>query len=181
MRRQRSKDPGSKVQIPIPPMLDMTFQLLIFFMLWFKPSSLEGQMDLSLPTDKPTIADKNEAKAPDAAIDDDPDVEKPPEVTVIIKAILGDDPRTLGQISAISIQLKEDPTPTAISEEGADTDRLLFLLQEKLKKVRETLENQKDVMMRGERRLRWQYVVRVRDACQKAGFTNAHFSPPPDA
>jgi len=164
--------------MPITPMLDMTFQLLFFFLLNYHPSALEGQMDMALPTDKPTIAKNNDSKPLDTDVGEQ-DVEEPPEVTVIIKAIRGDDPRTLGQISEISVQLKEGLTP--IREDGADTERLLTLLQEHLKKVRETLGNQKDVMMRGERLLRWQYVVKVRDACQKAGFSNAHFSPPPDA
>jgi hypothetical protein len=35
-------------------------------------------------------------------------------------------------------------------------------------------------MMKGERKLKWQYVVKVRDACEKAGFSNAHFSAPSD-
>ena len=167
----------SKVQLPITPMLDMTFQLLFFFLVFFHSAALEGQMDLALPTDTPKVADVNPQPNPAAPGEQDP-VDEPPEVTVIVRAIQGDDPRTLGQISEISVQLKEGTTP--IQEAGADTDRLLVLLQEHLKKARETLGNQRDVLIRGERRLRWQYVVKVRDACQKAGFSNAHFSPPPD-
>jgi len=168
--------PASRVLVPITPMLDMTFQLLFFFLVFFHSAALEGQMDLALPTDTPKMAQEN-PKSPDDA-PGDPDPEEPPEVTVIVRAIQGDDPRTLGQISEISVQLKEGLTP--IREEGADTERLLVLLQEHLRKARETLGNQRDVMIRGERKLKWQYVVKVRDACQKAGFSNAHFSPPPD-
>ena len=178
MGLQRPEDAGSKVVIPIAPMLDMTFQLLVFFMLWFRPSNLEGQMDLALPTEKPKMADANPLVNPVAPGAEDP-IEEPPEVTVIVKATQGEDPRTQGQISEISVQLKE--STTAIREDGADVDRLLVLLREHLAKVRETLGNKNDVLMRGERRLKWQWVVKVRDACQKAGFKNAHFSPPPDA
>jgi biopolymer transport protein ExbD len=161
-------------------MLDMTFQLLLFAMLWFRPSSLEGQMDLALPTDKPTIQKDNRSEAMDKDVGEPDEPKEPPEVTIIVKANQNNDPGTdtFGQISEISVQLKEGTT--TIREEGADEKRLLQLLQEHLKKVRETLNNQNDVLMRAERRLRWRYVVRVRDACQKAGFTNAHFSPPPD-
>src|SRR5262245_29427034 len=169
--------PASRVLVPITPMLDMTFQLLFFFLVFFHSAALEGQMDLALPTDAPKVAPEK-PQPTEKAIGED-DVEEPPEVTVIVRAIQGDDPQTVGKISEISVQLKEGLTP--IREDGADEERLLVLLQEHLKKVRETLGNQKDVMMRGERKLRWQYVVKVRDACQKAGFSNAHFSPPPDA
>jgi len=176
----RSKGHDSKVVIPIPPMLDMTFQLLLFAMLWFRPSSLEGQMDLALPTDKPVLSQSNESAPLDKDIGEPDEPKEPPEVTILVKANQNDDPgtNTFGQISEISVQLKEGTTQ--IQEEGANVDRLLVLLQEHLKKVRETLVNKDDVMMKAERRLRWQYVVKVRDACQKAGFTNAHFSPPPD-
>jgi len=171
--------PASRVLMPITPMLDMTFQLLFFFLVFFHPAALEGQMDLALPTDKPKVAPETKPEPADKNIGEEDEPEEPPEVTVIVKAIQGDDPRTLGQISDISVQLKEGVT--AIREDGADQERLLVLLQEHLKKVRETLGNQRDVLLRGERKLRWQYVVKVRDACQKAGFSNAHFSPPPDA
>jgi biopolymer transport protein ExbD len=175
---QRAGMPTSKVIMPITPMLDMTFQLLFFFLVFFHPAALEGQMDLALPTDKPTLNSEDQRPMTGLPEDEQKDPEEPPEVTVIVKAIQGDDPRTFGQISEISVQLKEGTTP--ISEVGADTDRLLKLLQEHLQKVRDSLGNQNDVVLRGERRLKWQWVVKVRDACQKAGFKNCHFSPPPD-
>jgi biopolymer transport protein ExbD len=183
MGLHRSKGFDSKVQVPITPMLDFTFQLLFFFLLWFRISGFEGQMDLSLPSDKPTVDQENKGGPIDKAIDKDPDeLKDPPEVTVLIKAIQGDKEETLGQISEITVRLKEGDTVIPIPDEGSNRAELwLARLQEHLKKVRETLNNKDDVVMKGERRLRWQYIVRVRDACQKAGFTNAHFSPPPDA
>ncbi len=178
MGLSRSGGYDSKVQVPITPMLDFTFQLLFFFLMWFRMSGLEGQMDLALPTDTPKLAqDKPDPSMTE--VGDPDDIKEPPEVTVVVRAIQGDDPNTFGQISEISVQLKEGLTP--IQEQNASDDRLLVLLQEHLKKVRDTLGNQRDVIIRGERKLKWQYVVKVRDACQKAGFNNAHFSPPPDA
>ena len=172
----------SKVVIPIPPMLDMTFQLLVFFMLWFRPSSLEGQMDLALPSEKPSATDKNVSQAPSNVIDEDAEEPKePPEVTIVITSVQanqGEGADEVGKIKEISVRLKEGATP--IVAEGADPEKMLLLLQEHLRKVRETLTNKNDVLMKAERRLKWQYVVKVRDACQRAGFTNSHFSPPPD-
>src|SRR5205823_10634929 len=96
----RSRGYDSKVQVPITPMLDFTFQLLFFFLLWFRISGLEGQMDLALPTDTPKVADKQEPSQTESG--DPDDLKEPPEVTVIIRAMQGDDPRTVGQISEIS-------------------------------------------------------------------------------
>ena len=60
----RSKPPNeSKVQLPITPMLDMTFQLLFFFIVNFKGMStatIEGQMDMALPSQQST-SNPNEA------------------------------------------------------------------------------------------------------------------------
>ncbi len=175
---RRSRGPGSKVQVPITPMLDMTFQLLFFFLLNYHPTAAEGQMDLALPTEKPKVNQTNKSEVPDKTLGED-ELDEPPEVTVIIKAVQGDDSDNAGQISAISVQLKEGTTPIDVPEGGTMKD-LLAALQERLKQVRETVGNKNDIMMKGERKLKWQYIVKVRDACEKAGFINAHFSPPSD-
>jgi hypothetical protein len=39
------------VTIPVTPMLDMTFQLLFFFIVNFHPADLEGEMAMALPID----------------------------------------------------------------------------------------------------------------------------------
>jgi biopolymer transport protein ExbD len=177
------KGVDSKVQMPITPMLDMTFQLLFFFILNYHPSALEGQMELALPTQKPTLA-TNDVKPLQTA--DNPNEEdepkEPPEVTVIVKAFQGVDSDKQGHISEITVRTKDTPSPTPISEENATEQRLLELLKDHLAKLRDGpgLGNKDDVLMQADRKLRWQFVVKVRDACQKAGFTNAHFSPPPD-
>ncbi len=176
----RSRGSGSKVMVPITPMLDMTFQLLFFFLLNYHPQAQEGQMDLALPSEKPTVNNKNESANIEKSLSDEADkLDDPPEVTVIIKAVQGDDSENSGQISAISVQLKEGATPIEVPEGGTVKD-LLKALQDHLTRVRETVGNKTDIMMKGERKLKWQYVVKVRDACEKAGFTNAHFSAPSD-
>jgi biopolymer transport protein ExbD len=178
--RHSKASADSKVQVPITPMLDMTFQLLFFFLLNYHPSPLEGQMDLALPTDKPKLSDSNQSNPLEKPISDDPDkLEEPPEVTVIIKSVQGNDSDNTGDISAISVQLKEGTTAIDTPEGGTVKD-LLAALQEHLMKVRETVGNKTDIVMKGERRLKWQYIVKVRDTCEKAGFTNAHFSAPSD-
>jgi len=49
-RRKKNKEPGYvDPDLPITPMLDMSFQLLSFFILTFKPGPTEGQLALMLP------------------------------------------------------------------------------------------------------------------------------------
>ena len=49
MSRRASKG-NDKIALPITPMLDMTFQLLFFFIMNFNPADLEGQIDAAMPS-----------------------------------------------------------------------------------------------------------------------------------
>ena len=60
MPRRKIKG-DDRIALPITPMLDMTFQLLFFFIINFNPADLEGQMDMSLPSEDITANTKNEA------------------------------------------------------------------------------------------------------------------------
>ncbi|MBS0265344.1 MAG: biopolymer transporter ExbD [Planctomycetes bacterium] len=57
MRRKRKKRSGSQeeVTLNLAAMLDMAFQLLAFFILTFKPSPVEGQINLNLPPPRPIL------------------------------------------------------------------------------------------------------------------------------
>lgn len=49
MARKRKEEPPVDIQVPITPMLDMSFQLLSFFLLTFRPMPTEGQLSINLP------------------------------------------------------------------------------------------------------------------------------------
>lgn len=53
--RYRSTGP-SKVEIPMAPMIDIVFQLLIFFMLNLRIVSPEGNFNINMPISAPTAA-----------------------------------------------------------------------------------------------------------------------------
>jgi hypothetical protein len=129
-------------------------------------------MDMSLPTDQEM--DKDPTK-PDKPVDnpgEEPPPEEPPEVTVVVTT--QHDGRNDGIISGINVTTNAGPT--AIETPGGKLDRLV----EHLKGLRETVGNKNDVKLQGDSRLKWEAIVRVRDACHKAGFINASFAPPPD-
>lgn len=48
-RRRRHAEEHVEPDLPITPMLDMSFQLLAFFIMTFKPTPTEGQIAMSLP------------------------------------------------------------------------------------------------------------------------------------
>ena len=58
--RRKKPEADSKIVLPITPMLDMTFQLLFFFIINFHPADLEGQMDMALPSEKVKQAHKEQ-------------------------------------------------------------------------------------------------------------------------
>ena len=50
--RHRQGTDHVEPDLPITPMLDMSFQLLAFFIMTFKPADTEGQIALTLPKDE---------------------------------------------------------------------------------------------------------------------------------
>lgn len=55
-RRKRMQDNPTQPDLPITPMLDMSFQLMAFFICTFKPGPTEGQLSLMLPREGNTVA-----------------------------------------------------------------------------------------------------------------------------
>ncbi len=61
MRRRRIEEPVGEIIIPITPMLDMTFQLLFYFIFLFNPNRLiEGFWDVTVSDE--TITKRNDEK-----------------------------------------------------------------------------------------------------------------------
>jgi biopolymer transport protein ExbD len=154
-----------KVEIPITAMLDMSFQMLIFFIMNFNPSDFEGQMDMALPVRMEPAA-RNEPPAEPPPVGG-PDMNPPVEVTVVVRTV--HDGANHGDISQVVVRDLAGDTVVP----NLDT------LTAHLAKARDGLTNKEDVKIEGDSRLQWREVVRVMDAVHKAGF-NAGFASPPD-
>ena len=64
MNRHKKKSKGSEaVELNLAAMLDMAFQLLTFFILTFKASPIEGQINLKLPPPQPVTQIKQGQQA----------------------------------------------------------------------------------------------------------------------
>lgn len=174
MRKRRMTDSPLEVDLPITPMLDLAFQVLLFFILTYHPSQLEGQMDLALP-DASEVAAPADGKKNRTAPSD---LDLPSEVTVVVKT--PHDGRTDGTISQIVVQERQGSHEVAAPPGNAEGPWLAGL-RDYLKKARDGLTNQNDVKIQAESQLRYAVVMRVMDACTAAGFRNVSFGPPPDA
>ncbi len=165
MRRKRKGEHGPEVELPITPMLDMAFQLLVFFIFTYHPSSLEVQMELSLPA-------AGEARAQDQKDVDpnkisDSEIEEPAQITIIAKTQLAG-----GQSGALSQMIVDGLSKMTLSnvkELAAHLRRL---------KGDQKLSNKEKISIQADSGLRWAYVVEIMDTCKKAGFSNIGFSPP---
>ena len=162
MPRRRS-EPDARIALPITPMLDMTFQLLFFFIMNFNPADLEGQMDMSLPSEDVTRA-KDKQQEAKANPEKNPEPEFPSDLTVQVRTQNAEGSE--GGISAIFVRGpdgKEDPIT------GTD---LLGGLKKYLEAKRETVTHKESIKIRGDNKLRIKYLMKVTDVCKAAGYTN---------
>lgn len=157
----------SEVQLGpvITPMLDMTFQLLFFLILTFKPSNLqEGRMDFNLPS-------SGEAKAkvqPENPTPSDSELALPAQITVLIKTVR--DGINDGNISALVVKTTDGETAIP------NLERLEAYLKAKHAEV----SNKEDIKIEAESKLKYACVIDVMDICLRAGFKAVGFNPPPD-
>lgn len=177
MSRRASSSENTEVSLPITPMLDMAFQLLTFFIFTYHPSGLEGQMDLSLPSDKVTAAHEKKDEKKDAAPDKNTPLDLPSDVTITVRSQRSD--TNSGGISAITVQDKSGPQEIPHPRTKGDPG-LLDGLTAALQKMRAAVDPKNPIQLVGDSQLRWEGVIEVMDACRKAGFDNVSFAPPPD-
>jgi biopolymer transport protein ExbD len=167
MTTRRKTESGPEPNLPVTPMLDMAFQLLAFFVMTYHPSDLEGQMELSLPSEAISQAQDKEDVKSDATPDNQQDLKLAANISVIVRTQR--DNVNTGLISGIAVQ---DDSGTA----PVDT---LDKLREELKSRRANVENKENIKIQADSKLKWEEVISVMDACQQAGFKNISFVPPP--
>jgi biopolymer transport protein ExbD len=168
--RKRKEEPTPEVELPVTPMLDMTFQLLAFFIMTFKPASMvEGQMEFSLPA-----SGEARAKTPDQVDPDkvsDSELALKSQITVILNADQGN--ISSGTLVGVRVQTPSNPGIDVKNIEG-----LLKFLKDQ--RSSQDITNKDDIQLQADSNLRYAFVIKAMDACTRAGFTRVGFSPPPD-
>jgi biopolymer transport protein ExbD len=175
VRTRKGDGPGNEVTLPVTPMLDMAFQLLFFFITVFNPADIEGQMDLSLPSDADKAA-KNE-KDVDKDKRSDKELEPKFESDLTVKVRTQLDGRNDGKISAIflsQVGSKDEPIS------ATDDAELVTAFRKALASKRDTISNKDAIKVQGDGKLRVEGIITIMDACRKEGFTNVSFVPPED-
>jgi biopolymer transport protein ExbD len=139
--------------LPITPMLDMSFQLMAFFIFTFRPAPTEGQIAMSLPKQE----GGESTSIPDPS-------EVAPEV-FIVKV----DAATNGTITKMTMTQKDavDARPVDL---GANLKALQAELTERYKAAKN--KPKAKVMLEIDDKLIQEYVVQLVDHASRAGFTN---------
>lgn len=157
MKRRHSSNDFVEPDLPITPMLDMSFQLLAFFIMTFKPAPTEGQLMMALP----------KAEGSDAATAP-PDIlnmnEKP--IHYIVKVAASDQ----GAIEKMTLSEEGSAATTA-----EDLTNDIKVYQAKLKalnaKALAEKKTAKVTLELGDKLLQ-AYVMQLMDTGIRAGFTD---------
>jgi biopolymer transport protein ExbD len=165
MARLRHESPSGKVELPMTPMLDMTFQLMAFFLLTFQASSaLEGKMEFGIP---PEAAGRSTMMVPIPAGEVCPLPDDETRLTIVVRSLR--DGVNDGNISALIVQ----------SPQGEVAVHDLNDLRQNLKQ-RQADAGKSQVRIAADCRLKYACVMDVMDACVQSGFANVGFAVPPD-
>jgi biopolymer transport protein ExbD len=167
----------------VTPMLDMSFQLLAFFIMVYHPSALERHIDGNLlpPTDI-ARSSKNATQTDLPATDVDPPMEDALLVKVLSVAPkqdegVGDDGQQRKDGDPSRIMLKRKENADAIIFAGSDRP-----FAEDLKRLTAELKKEAgpkvDIKIEGDGNLKHQYLMLVYDACKQAGYKNIAFVAP---
>jgi biopolymer transport protein ExbD len=182
MRKHKDSGPGGvNLGLIITPMLDMSFQILAFFIMTYHPSALEGHIPGSLAPPADVAKKGQENKVEDIINPSVPEDMILPElqdaITVIVK-VSGEEP---GKPGKLLLQRKTSPAP----EEFEDATRATWkvaraALAKELKRLNvEGTVEKSNIKIAADGDLMQQYVMEVYDVCKQSGFPKIHFVPPP--
>ncbi|HVK18071.1 MAG TPA: biopolymer transporter ExbD, partial [Fimbriiglobus sp.] len=149
MIRKRPKIPLVEPDLPITPMLDMSFQLMAFFLLTFRPMPVEAQIALALP--------KEDGGPSQVA----PSIDPTADEELIVQVYAADN----GGLADITAAPR-----TGSFSLGQDTGALFKYLQDKAKAARLEKKPPPKLKLEIAERLNYQYVVKLIDEARRAGF-----------
>jgi len=159
-RQNRKEEAGIDVELPITPMLDMSFQLMAFFILTFRPLPQEGQLAMYLP--------KDDAAEQSQVLPNIPDEDRQDEYKITVTS-------AQGAIATLSLQ-----GPTSVVSIAGEGDSKIVGLEEALKRIAKPFgEGKKGPTARieADNNLQYAQLIQVMDACRRAGFESVGVGP----
>ncbi len=149
LRRKRGDRELVSPDLPITPMLDMSFQLMAFFILTFRPTPSEAQLALALP--------KEEGGQSQVA----PSVDPTDDEDLIVQVYAADN----GNIADITVAPK-----TGNFSLGKDPGELFKYLRGRAKAAEGDKKKPPKLRLEIAERLNYQYVIKMLDEARRAGF-----------
>lgn len=166
MPRVTDDGPTPEIALPIAPMLDLSFQLLFFFVITYNPIPyIEGQMDMNLPLKQESQGEANEESNPKEV-----DPSFPLDFTILIRS--SKDPGTRGLITQLSLKKGNAGVESLDADLGTAIKQLQDRLRAGARKPEEKDDpNQPDlVKVEMEKDLKWGEMVKIMDAVEQTGF-----------
>ncbi|QDV35140.1 ExbD/TolR family protein [Tautonia plasticadhaerens] len=156
--RPRRRTPEEPFEFPVAPMLDMSFQLLAFFILTFQAPTGESRIDLYLPSAPAALV-----AAPDSASTGRnrpvPGATSDLETDLVVRAEADE----LGDLVSLSLQGSDVPDADALAG--------------RLRRYREQLAGEPvKVRIEADDRLRYEEAARVIGACSAAGVDSVRLA-----
>jgi len=185
-RRHVEEGEGVALGMVITPMLDMSFQLMAFFIMTYHPSALEAHIDGKLlpPAKVASVgpaSPKKDEKDPPPAQDEDPEKAKM-TIRVIVKAVAKgktEGKKGEGEPSQIQLKRPEKTEAETISDTDTPLDVGLKRLKEELMKIRKGADGDRtNVTIDADPDLKYGYFIQVQDTCKAARFPAIGFAAP---
>jgi biopolymer transport protein ExbD len=154
-KHKRAETDFVEPDLPITPMLDMSFQLMAFFIFTFHPAPTEGQIAMSLPN-----MEGGQSQMAPSILDD-----KPEAFVVKVDAAAEN-----GTIAKMSISQK-DAVDTRSEDLGADIRAYQKALMSRYAEMKGDKSKAK-LTLEIDENLIHEYVVQLVDVGVRAGFTN---------
>jgi biopolymer transport protein ExbD len=171
-RRKPREQP--EVELPITPMLDMAFQLLVFFIFTYKPSALEMHIDGKLLPPKAPLAAKDPAsvdrdqKISSIKQDKAPDTKE--DLRVIIESLTEEDKvdqKDLGSPKRILLYDPDTRKTQEVCKRGDGLEQGLKKLAAQLRQVLETNPDGAEIDIQQDGDLKYEFFVKVYDVCKQ--------------
>jgi biopolymer transport protein ExbD len=175
---------GVNLSLIVTPFLDMSFQILAFFIMTYHPSHFEGHIDGNLlpPANYAMKGPKSDPTKSDdlPAIDDTPELQD--VLMVSVKTTTDPNKRTTdGEPRMVLLKRPEAPDFTRVSE-GDTWDNAKKKLKESLEGFLKESGGDKtvkaNIKLDGDSSLKHQYMMEAYDVCKQAGYNKISFVAP---
>lgn len=168
-----------EIKLDLTPMIDVTFLILIFFMVTLKFKTLEGKLVSYLPTDKGLSSAQQDVLIEDAEIiltvpKANGNWDRPQDQKEVVFLHRGNN-TPLGKVVGMTVREGDEKNPT-LHFEPADT---MNRVREYLKRIRDTSEEAK-AKINSDPRVPQIYVVRVLDLMMEARYVDISYSGIPE-